>query len=197
MDKKIKRTKKHKTQQHKMDAIDEIKVEKTESKIAVTTIRNKYATDTDLNKQVNNNDETEDDTALHTANYNILKFNQKHYRDLIQQGAAERAQKYLDDYNELKHINKNKDSTTIQVTINDTTTTLPRHNTIKTQTINEENLLKQQQKIGNKGEKQLTKKEKNLMKKATKAERKQNQPIIIKGNKYEKNLIFFCDFRIF
>ena len=34
----------------------------------------------------------------------------------------------------------------------------------------------------------MTRKEKNSMKKAMKAERKQNKPVIIKGNKYEKNL---------
>ena len=182
-----KRKKKPK-KQPKMDAMDEIKIVKTKSKIAVSTITNIYATDIDLNKQENSNDETGDVTAQHTDSHNILKFNQQHYRNLIQQGATERAQKYLDDYNKIKHINKNKDSTTIQVTINDTTTTLPRHNTIKTQTINEENIPKQQQKIDNTEEKELTKKEKNLRKKAMKAERKQQQPITIKGNKYEKTL---------
>ena len=55
---------------NKLDVIDEIKADKSENKITVTTITNKYATDTDINKQINNNGETEDESAEQSSNAN-------------------------------------------------------------------------------------------------------------------------------
>ena len=62
MEKEKKKTIISKTKQHRNNEIDEIKIDKTEKKITISTINNRYTSDTNIDKLINNNGETEDET---------------------------------------------------------------------------------------------------------------------------------------
>ena len=195
------------TKKPKLDDLEEIKADKTVKKITIPTIKNKYVTDTGINKQINNNEETEDETARHKDNnYKTFKFNQtysnditdettgkdKYYQRLADHGLHERAEQYLQDristeriYNRL---NQTETTTTIQdVIINDKTSTLPRHITTNTET-KKDNQQKQQEKKDNKDvQTPLSKREKSAIKKNKQIEKQKTKQIRIKGNKLTPN----------
>lgn len=177
--------------------MDEIKADKTEKKITISTINNRYTTDTDINKQINNNGESEDEIINGKNNkYNkyerLVKLGRhkeaKRYQTLLEHGEHERAEQYSIDISRqhelyLQDITSTETQTTIQeVIINNETSTLPRHITPDTQNINEDKILHDIP-LTNSDDKPLNKKQIKQNKKAIKEEKKKQRKTPVKPDK--------------